>query len=70
MSPGIRDPLGLDGSQRPEDPEALRRAARMQLRGIQPGLALVFDALNVFRHGKRKGPRPPVSGDDAPKGGT
>jgi hypothetical protein len=69
VSPGLRDPLGLDGSQPPEDPEAFRRAARTQLRRIQPGLALVVDALRVFRHGKREGPRSPGSADDAPKGG-
>jgi hypothetical protein len=70
MSPGLRDPLGLDGSQPPEDPEAFRRAARMQLRRIQPGLALVFDALHVLRRGKREGARPSRSGGDSPKDGT
>jgi hypothetical protein len=64
MSPGLRDPLGLDGSQRPEDPEAARRAARTQLRRIQPGLALVVDALDVVRRRKRGAAQPPPPKDE------
>jgi hypothetical protein len=49
MSPGLRDPLGLDGSEPPRDPEAMGRALRHQLRRIQPGLAFVLDKLAGFR---------------------
>ena len=52
MSPGLRDPLGLDGSEAPKDPEALGDALRQQLRRIQPGLALVIDAFDHLRHRK------------------
>jgi len=50
MSPGLRDPLGLDGSHRPESGEAASLAFRQQLRRIQPGLALIVDAFDHLRH--------------------
>jgi len=53
MSPGLRDPLGLDGSHPPEDREAWGRALHQQLRRIQPGLAMVLDAFGHLRRGKQ-----------------
>jgi len=71
MSPGLRDPLGLDGSQPPEDRDAFHRAWRHQLRRIQPGLAAIIDAFDHLRHEKRESQQPgPPEGDPSSSRGT
>ena len=62
VSPGLRDPLGLDGSQPPKDREELGRALRHQLRQVQPGLAMILNRLTRLRR-DRTDPGPPPRKD-------